>query len=142
VAKSEPPGTLLEISAILDKLKKGVTADKVPPSFMALFRPSVQPYLISWFRYDPVKEVSRLTVPVLIVQGTTDIQVVAADAARLVKEAKRGRLLVMEGMNHVLKIVPNDTTLQTKSYADPGLPIPSEMVHSIAAFIREANGRK
>jgi hypothetical protein len=47
----------------------GKTVDTVNPAFAALFRPSVQPYLISWFKYDPQKEIKKLSVPVLIVQG-------------------------------------------------------------------------
>jgi hypothetical protein len=136
------PDLLLESRVILDQLKKGTTTDKVPPSLMALFRPSVQPYLISWFRYAPTDEVSQLTVPVLIIQGTTDIQVGTSDAERLSKANKRSRLLLLEGMNHVLKKVPVDIGLQTKSYSDPRLPIPSEMIDSIVAFISEVGGKK
>lgn len=142
LAKNAPPDLLLESRVILDQLKKGTTTDKVPPSLMALFRPSVQPYLISWFRYDPTDEVSQLTVPVLIIQGTTDIQVGTSDAERLSKANKRSRLLLLEGMNHVLKKVPVDIGLQTKSYSDPSLPIPSEMIDSIVAFILEVSGKK
>jgi hypothetical protein len=51
-------------------------------------------------------------------------------------------LLLLEGMNHVLKKVPVDIGLQTKSYSDPSLPIPSEMIDSIVAFILEVSGKK
>lgn len=140
--KNLPPGLLSESNRILDLLKAGTTTGKVPPSLMTLFRPSVQPYLISWFRYDPVLEVSRLTVPALIVQGTTDIQVGTSDAERLAKSNKLARLLIVEGMNHVLKSVPGDPELQMKSYNDPDLPVSQELVDKIGAFVREAGGTK
>ena len=114
-----------------------MTTDRIPPSLMALFRPSVQPYLISWFRYDPARELSRLAVPILIVQGTTDIQVGLSDAEGLLKANKRARLLLIEGMNHVLKIVTNQAELQVKSYSDPGLPIAPELTEKVAGFIKE-----
>jgi len=135
--RNAPPALLAESNAILDRLRKGLTTDRIPPSLMALFRPSVQPYLISWFRYDPARELSRLAVPILIVQGTTDIQVGVSDAERLLKANKRARLLLIEGMNHVLKIVTNQAELQVKSYSDPDLPIAPELTEKVAGFIKE-----
>ena len=35
------------------------TVDDAPPALNALFRPSVQPYLISWFNYDPAAELAK-----------------------------------------------------------------------------------
>ena len=58
---------------ILDELVAGQTVTDVPKDLMALYRPSVQPYLISWFKYDPAREIVALEIPVLIVQGTTDL---------------------------------------------------------------------
>ena len=58
--------------------------ESVPPQLIAIFRHSVQPYMISWLPIDPAQEVGHLTVPVLVVQGTTDIQVNKAGADRLV----------------------------------------------------------
>jgi hypothetical protein len=133
--RSLPPGLISESNTILDLLKKGTTTDKVPPSLINLFRPSVQPYLISWFRYDPAYELSRLTVPALIIQGTTDIQVGTEDAKRLTNANRLARSLVISGMNHVLKNVPGDMGLQMRSYNDPDLPISTELLDKVAVFI-------
>jgi len=139
IAKNAPPDLVHESRIILEKLKRGNTTDQVPFSLLALFRPSVQPYLISWFRYDPVHEISQLTVPILIIQGTTDIQVGISDAGRLLKANNRARMVLLEGMNHVLKHVPPDIDLQIKSYGDPSLPIHEGMINAMAVFIRELN---
>lgn len=56
----------------LTALKNGKTVDEVPPT-LAAYRPSVQPYLISWFRYDPAAEIRKLTMTILIIQGTSDV---------------------------------------------------------------------
>ena len=140
--KNLPPDLLSESDRILELLKTGTTTDEVPPPLMVLFRPSVQPYLVSWFRYDPVHELSVLTVPALIAQGTTDIQVSTSDAERLAKANKLARLLLVEGMNHILKNVPGGMELQRKSYGDPGLPISKNLINAITAFIKELSDKK
>ncbi len=140
--KSLPLDLLSDSDRILELLKAGATTDSVPPSLAVLFRPSVQPYLISWFRYDPVHELSVLTVPALVVQGTTDIQVGATDAERLAKANKFTQLLVVEGMNHVLKNVPSSMELQIKSYGDPEMPISEKLMDAITAFVKGFNNKK
>jgi uncharacterized protein len=140
--KNMPRDLLSESNTILELLKRGATTEKVPPSLLVLFRPSVQPYLISWFRYDPVHELSLLTVPTLIIQGTTDIQVSKSDAERLVSANKLARPLFIDGMNHVLKNVPNETGLQIESYNDPDLPISKELVERVALFVKELSNKK
>jgi fermentation-respiration switch protein FrsA (DUF1100 family) len=126
-----------ESERILAALEAGNTTDSVPPSLAVLYRPSVQPYLISWFRYDPASEIAQLQVPVLIVQGTTDIQVTVAEAEALGRAKPDAELVVLEGMNHVLKLVPADPAKQQASYSDPSLPVAPELIDRIAAFVRK-----
>jgi uncharacterized protein len=62
-----PADQLEESRRILGELKAGrsVTnpAEKLPAQLAAaLFRPSVQPYLISWFKYDPALEMAKLKI--------------------------------------------------------------------------------
>ncbi|MFM8179048.1 MAG: alpha/beta hydrolase, partial [Candidatus Kapaibacterium sp.] len=80
---SAPGGAADAAFPIIDSLASGKTVAAVPPRLAMLFRPSVQPYLISWFRYDPMKAIRDLQIPVLLVQGTTDLQVLEADARAL-----------------------------------------------------------
>ena len=120
----------------LDELAAGRLADSVPPGLDALFRRSVQPYLISWFRYDPAKEIAALAVPVLIAQGTTDLQVPVADARLLAAAAPQARLLLVEGMNHVLKLASGDRAAQLRSYGDPSMPVAPLLVAAIADLVR------
>ena len=120
----------------LDALAAGKFADSTPPGLESLFRRSVQPYLMSWFRYDPTKEIAVLTVPVLIVQGTTDLQVSVADARLLAAAAPNAKLLLVDGMNHVLKLASGDRSAQMRSYGDPSLPVAPLLVAAIADLIR------
>jgi len=137
------PLELMELNEkALVALKAGKTVDNVPPALVALYRPSVQPYLISWFRYDPAAEIRRVKVPVLIVQGTTDIQVGVDDARALAAAKPAAKLEIIEGMNHVLKIVAADQAKQVASYSDPALPVAPRLIDVVAAFVdRVAAGR-
>ena len=130
-----PPPLMLRSNELLDSLKAGKTDQNVPPQLQVIFRPSVQPYLISLFRQDPAAAFAKLKMPALIIQGSNDIQVGVNDA-RLLKAAKSdAELVVIEGMNHVLRIVPNDVKRQLASYKDPNLPLAAELGTRIIGFI-------
>ncbi|ETK14466.1 alpha/beta fold family hydrolase [Pseudomonas sp. FH4] len=135
LADHMPPALLLRSNQILDRLKAGQVDADVPGPLQSIFRPSVQPYLISLFRADPAAAFARLTMPALIVQGTTDLQVGVADAEKL-KEAKPdAELAVIPGMNHVMRIVPNDVKQQLNSYNDPQLPLADALGRRLVGFI-------
>lgn len=120
---------------ILDKLIQGETQDSVPPMLNALFRPSVQPYIISWFKYDPKEEIAKLTCPVLILQGTTDIQVAVRDADNLALGNRNATKVILDGMNHILKNAEADRTKNIATYSDPNLPLHSELLKAMVDFI-------
>lgn len=130
-----PPDLMSAAQSIIASLNAGKTVDNVPAELDVFFRPSVQPYLISWFRYDPAAEIATLHVPVLIVQGTTDIQVSVDDAMRLAAANSSATLRIIDGMNHVFKDVPLDDAAQNRSYVDPTLPIDRTLVAVIASFL-------
>jgi uncharacterized protein len=128
-------GALTDVEGLIAKLKAGETTRMAPPGLEGLFRPSVQPYLVSWFKYDPVQEMRKLPIPLLIIQGTTDTQLTVEDATRLVDANPKARLVIIDGMNHVLKRVPSDEARQVASFSDPSLPIEPRLVHEIADFV-------
>jgi len=123
--------------AILDSLVQGKTVAHVNPLLYNLFRPSVQPYMISWFRYNPQTEIEKLHIPILIVQGTNDIQVSVAEAKLLAMANPRAQLVLIPNMNHVLKIVEGDRKANLATYSDASLPISEELVNKIAGFIKK-----
>jgi uncharacterized protein len=131
-----PPDLLAFSNKALDMLLAGHTVDSVPPPLAALFRPSVQPYLISWLRVDPQVEIAHLTIPVLIAQGTLDAQVPVTDAQLLAHAQPKGKLLIVDGMNHVFKRVPADAASQQRSYTDPSAPVAPELIEGIASFVK------
>ncbi|RUA12360.1 MAG: alpha/beta hydrolase [Flavobacteriia bacterium] len=121
---------------ILDSLEQGKTVKDVPPMLAGLFRMSVQPYIISWFKYDPRKEIAKLDIPVLIVQGTTDIQVSLKDAENLKKANPKAELKVIEGMNHIFKEAEADRMKNMQTYSQPDLPLHKDLVKVISGFIK------
>lgn len=139
LAAQIPPAMLKQADDAMASLVAGKTAANTPPELVTLFRPSVQPYLISWFKHTGTVEIARLRVPILIAQGTTDIQVTPAEADALQRASPSAWMLKIAGMNHVLKRTPAGRAEQAASYSDPNLPIVPELVNGIAAFI---NGLK
>lgn len=133
--KSQPAFVLEQSTPILDELLQGRTVEKVPIGFEALFRPSVQPYLISWFKVDPQVEITKLNKPILILQGTTDIQVSVEDANMLQKAKPAAKLVLIEGMNHILKNAEADRMKNMQTYNQPELPIKIELIEAIHSFI-------
>ena len=130
-----PPDLLKATEDILAQLAAGKTVTSVPPALMVLFRPSVQPYMISWLRYDPAKEIAKLHIPVLIVQGTTDIQASLLEAKTLAGANAAATLLIIDGMNHVFKTVPAERDKQMASYSDPTLPVAPYLIKGISSFV-------
>jgi pimeloyl-ACP methyl ester carboxylesterase len=93
-----PAGLMNQVEDIVKALEAGRRVESVPPALAVVFRSSVQPYVISWFHYDPAREIARLKMPVLILQGTTDIQVSVGDAELLAKANPAAKLVLIEGM--------------------------------------------
>ncbi|MGX7594596.1 alpha/beta hydrolase [Planococcus plakortidis] len=125
-----------EADAILEQLAQGETVDDVSPELQQILRPSIQPYLQSWMAYDPLEQAKNLEAEALFVGGTRDLQVPVRDA-ELLHEAKLGsELLIVDGMNHVLKQVPDDREANMAAYSDPELPLADGLVDRIAEFLK------
>ncbi len=132
------PANLLEESkATLEKLKQGDQVEKVSAELQGLFRPSVQPYMISWLKYNPQKQIQALNCPVLIINGNRDIQVPVKDAEALYAVKKDANFFVVEGMNHILKEAPEDREQNFATYSNPDLPLAKGLIENIVLFLEE-----
>jgi len=135
--KGQPQFILDESLKIIEKLENGETVEKVSQMLYSLFRPSVQPYMISWFKYNPQIEIAKLNKPILIIQGTTDIQVSVSDADKLASANKKSQKQIIEGMNHILKEAELDRQKNIQTYSMPDLPLKKELIKFIVKFIEE-----
>lgn len=135
---AQPPAVKDPSLPIIDSLVMGKTVTNVPPILFTLFRPNVQPYMISWFHYDPSTEIKKLGIPVLIVQGTNDLQITVEDANLLAKANPNAQLVLIKNMNHVFRIVEGDKRANLATYITPATPISEELVNAMADFISKS----
>ena len=131
----QPPFVKSMSEPIIEKLKNKKLVDSVPPLLNSLFRADVQSYLIDASSYDPSVEISKLNIPILIIQGSTDIQIEVNDALILHKAAKNSRLEIIDGMNHVFRQASDNRLLNLQTYGNPDLPIDNSMVSLVSEFI-------
>lgn len=124
-----------ELHRILVALAAGRAVEDVPAAFESLFRDSMQPYLMSWLPIDPAVALSRVQVPVLVVQGTTDIQVGVADARILAASRPGAELALVDGMNHVLRAAPLERGANVAAYRDAGAALHPGLVGVVAGFL-------
>jgi fermentation-respiration switch protein FrsA (DUF1100 family) len=136
IAEQLPPALVARSEQVIDRLKAGQYDPDVPAPLQVVFRPSVQPYLMSLFREDPAAAFARLKMPALVVQGRHDIQVGVEDAQALKAAKADAQLALIDGMNHVLRIVPMDKKAQVASYRNPNLPLADALGRVLVTFIK------
>lgn len=137
LAGALPEELLKEATAIIEELKAGKQVPTVSGELQAVFRPSVQPYLLSMLAYDPTEALKQLDAKVMIVNGERDMQVSVNDA-QLLNEAKPGaQLLILEKMNHVLKDAPEDEEGNLATYTNPDLPLAEGLMEEIVMFLQD-----
>lgn len=139
-APSMHPGTLDTVAHLLKMLKTEGKISDVPPQpfYQAFFRSSVQGYFASWMKHDPAVEIALVKAPVLILQGTADIQVDTAQAALLASAKPDAQLKFITGMNHIFKEASlDDIAANTATYYEAETPIMKALVDEVTAFINK-----
>lgn len=117
------------------RLEAGERVADTPPELAALLRPSVQPFLIGLLALDPAALIATYDGPVFIGNGTTDLQTTVVDARVLAEAQPDARLVIWDGVNHLLKVAPADRAANLATYADPDLPLADGVVEDVAGFI-------
>jgi len=130
---------LAQALAAISELEAGrrVDVSGMHPALAALFRPSVQGFLIDQMSYDPAALLARYAGPVLVLQGTTDLQISMQDAQRLAGTRPGITMVTLEGVNHILKIAPADPAANFATYGNSALPIAPSLVEAITAFLAQ-----
>ncbi|HSI70440.1 MAG TPA: hypothetical protein VK941_09425, partial [Gillisia sp.] len=118
-----------------EEIKLRGSTTNYSPYLESIFRPSAQPYIASWMEYNPAEELAKLEIPVLIVNGSFDLQVDVGDA-ELLKEAKPdAQLVILDGMNHIFRKIEGESLENTKAYNEPARPLHPELIPVLAEFI-------
>ena len=121
---------------ILKQLKAGTVVKEVHPFLKGLYAEHNQPFLIDWMRYNPQTEIAKLKLPILIINGTKDIQVGVENAELLHQAVPSSQKVIIENMNHIFKEITKDEQ-NAASYNNPDLPIQKELVGTIVNFINK-----
>lgn len=124
--------------AAIDTLESGgdVSLEGMHPGLAPLFHPAIQPFLKSLFSYDPADLMRDYEGPAAVIQGSTDLQTTLEDARRLAEARPGVELIVLEGVNHVLKVAPVDRAANFATYADPELPLAPGVADAAASFVK------
>lgn len=121
---------------IINLLKQGKTTTNIPAELNSLFAPSIQPFIISSFKVNPVEEIKKLSLPLLIIGGTTDLQVPINHAQELKQANPKATLLLVKNMNHVLKTAPSTIDANLATYKNPKLPLNTDLVIGLVNFLK------
>lgn len=131
----QAPGLADNARSAFDDLRVNGVANNYSLGLASIFRKEIQPFIGSWMNFDPKVEIAKLDIPVLIINGTKDIQVQISEA-ELLKEAKPdAKYKIIENMNHIFKEVKGNDLENSKTYNIYNLPIMPELIETISTFI-------
>jgi uncharacterized protein len=135
LASKLTPALLAELDAAIAKLEAGELAGPLTPPLDQILPEYVQPYVISWFKYDPEQEIGTLQAPTLLVQGKTDTQVSVEDAELLQQGKPDATLALIDDMCHPLKQANLDPNEQKAAYTDPTVPLAAGLMPPLVEFM-------
>lgn len=123
------------IEAITTLKEKG-RVDNFNTALGSILRHDIQPFMASWMKYDPALEIAKMNVPILIINGTNDLQVDTQEAQRLKDASPNASLEIIKNMNHVLKTVSDDDLENVKTYNNTSIPLAAELIPIIKDFLQ------
>ncbi|MGB0981473.1 MAG: alpha/beta hydrolase [Winogradskyella sp.] len=124
------------VKAHFKELRETGTIKNVDPNLLSLFNAQNIPFIKSWMAYNPTEEIKALNIPVLILNGTKDLQVFENDAKALHAAKTESQLIMIKDMNHVLKTITNNAD-NKKSYSAPDFPLSKKLITVLTKFIKK-----
>jgi hypothetical protein len=133
---SATPEELEALEAAVAELNAGrLVTTPLPPRVANVLARPLQPYLISWFAFDPVDELARTTVPLLVVHGRNDWLVSPVQARELAAARPGVRATYIDRMAHSLKEAGLDAASQRAAKTDPEVPLAPGLIDTLTAFV-------
>ena len=117
-------------------LKEGKTTTDYPQALGSIFSKDVQPFISNWMSYDPKEEIKKLEMPILIINGTKDLQVSESEAKLLHDAVPKSTLTIIEKMNHILVPIEGDSLENSKSYNEAFRKLSPELLEAIVSFVK------
>lgn len=133
------PFFIEETKRVFGVLKSGKTTTDYSPALASLFNIDLQPFMMNWMQYNPAEIISSLEIPVLIVNGTKDLQVSVEEAKLLNEALPKSEIVIINNMNHVLFTIDGDDLENAKSYNEGFRKINPELITTITTFIDKLN---
>ena len=133
---SQLPGLKENVQQAFRELKSTGSTSSYNPALGSIFRPSVQPFILSWMKYSPREEIAKLEIPVLLISGSNDLQVKKAEAEALKKAYPEAKVVILDKMNHILRKIEGDDLENAKSYNESQRPLHPELMEVLVDFIR------
>ncbi len=133
----QAPGLVDNARTSFDDLRVSGEAHNYSPGLASIFRKEIQPFIYSWMQYDPKEEITKLNVPVLIINGDKDLQVQVSEAELLKTAKPSAEYKIIANMNHIFKKIEGDDLENSKSYNQYNLPVMPELIDSISEFIKK-----
>lgn len=135
--RNQAPGLVEDARKAFDDMRVNGIAVDYSRDLASIFRPDIQPFMISWMNYNPQEEIKKLEIPVLIANGSKDLQTQVSEA-QLLKDARPdAEYVIIENMNHVLKEIGGGDMENSRAYNDPLRPVAPQLIEAIAAFIKK-----
>ena len=136
VEKTAPQFTA-DTKRIFKLLKSGKTTTDYPVALSSIFNIETQRFIMNWMQYNPTDILSTLEIPILIINGTKDLQVSEAEAKLLHDAAPKSELKIIPNMNHVLVTISGGDLENSKSYNESQRPLSQDLLNSITTFINQ-----
>ncbi len=133
--EKQAPALVENARQSFDDLRVNGVAQNYSPLLASIFRPSLQPFMFSWMKYNPQTEITKLTIPVLIINGDNDFQVQVSEAKKLKTAKPEAELIIIPNMNHIFKEIKGDLLENQESYNKEEIPISKKLIKTINSFI-------
>ena len=134
VQKTAPQFTQ-DTKRVFGIMRSGKTTSDYPPALYSIFNLEIQPFMMNWMQYNPKEIIKSLDMPILIINGTNDLQVSTEEAKSLKNAAPSAELKIIEKMNHIMFIIDGDDLENAKSYNESTRSISQEVIDDIVGFI-------
>lgn len=120
----------------LKKVKEGKESTAENKEIKRLLSGENGDFVRSWMKYDPAVEIKKLDTSLYFIYGTSDLQVKPVEINYFGDIIKKDNYKILEEMNHVLKVSPEDEKENFKRYSFPNYPLHPDLVESIERFIQ------
>ncbi|HEY5686733.1 MAG TPA: alpha/beta hydrolase [Yeosuana sp.] len=130
------PSLSKEAERVFDYLRKGKKTDNYPMELASVFNKDIQSFMMNWMQYNPQEEIKKLQMPILILNGTKDLQVEPKEAQLLHEAVPSSSLELIDNMNHVLVTIEGDNLENSKSYNESLRKTAPQLIEALLRFVK------